>query len=161
MVKGFTLVILLAIPFLLARSDETAPEGFVHWPVATLNSMSKTLSVTAAADPHHLAVDRLKDFPNEYLLLAHREADGQPEVHETEVDVIMVQSGSATLLVGGTLVNGETVSPHEKRNGTIQGGFRQKLGAGDVFRIPAGMPHQMLLYGAHEVTYLVLKVKGY
>ena len=161
MIKGLGLVFLLVTPFLLARSDEPAPEGFIHWPAATLNSLSKTLSVTAASDPHHLAVNHLKDFPNEYLLLAHREADGQPEMHETEVDVIMVQSGSATLLVGGTLANGETVSPHEKRNGTIQGGFRQKLGAGDVFRIPAGMPHQMLLEGSHEITYLVVKVKGY
>ena len=161
MIKGFSLIFLFAIPFLLAKFDEPVPQGFVHWPAATLNSLSKTLSVTAAADPHHLAVNHLKDFPNEYLLLAHREADGQPEVHETEVDMIMVQSGSATLLVGGTLVNGETVSPHEIRNGTIQRGFRQKLGAGDVFRIPAGMPHQMLLGESHEITYLVVKVKGY
>jgi hypothetical protein len=161
MIKGLGLVFLLAIPFLLARSDEPVPEGFVHWSATTLSRLGTTLSATAAADPHHLAVNHLKDFPNEYFLLAHREADGQPEEHETEVDVIMVQSGSATLLVGGTLVNGETVSPHEKRNGTIQGGFRQKLGSGDVLRIPAGMPHQMLLDGSHEITYLVVKVKGY
>jgi mannose-6-phosphate isomerase-like protein (cupin superfamily) len=161
MSKAFGLVFLLAIPFLLAKSDEPAPEGFVHWSAATMSRLGTTLSASAATDPHHLAVNRLKDFPNEYFLLAHREADGQPEVHETEVDVIMVQSGSATLLVGGTLVNGETVSLHEIRNGTIQGGFRQKLGAGDVFRIPAGTPHQMLLGESHEITYLVVKVKGY
>jgi len=72
-----------------------------------------------------------------------------------------VQSGSATLVVGGTLLNGETVAPHEKRNGTIQGGVRQKLSAGDVVRIPAKVPHQVLLDGAHEFSYLVIRVKGY
>ena len=72
-----------------------------------------------------------------------------------------MQSGSATLVVGGTLLNGETVAPHEKRNGTIQGGVRQKLSAGDVVRIPAKVPHQVLLDGAHEFSYLVIKVKGY
>ncbi len=58
-------------------------------------------------------------------------------------------------------MNGETVAPHEKRYGTIQDGTRQKLSAGDIVRIPARIPHQVLLEGAHEFTYLVVKVKGY
>src|SRR6266513_2573585 len=111
--------------------------------------------------PHHFAVKQLTDFPNESFLLVHREADGQVEWHETQVDVFFVQSGSATLVVGGTLINGETVAPHEKRNGTIQGGTRQKLSAGDVVRIPARVPHQLVLGGAHEFNYFVMKVKGY
>jgi mannose-6-phosphate isomerase-like protein (cupin superfamily) len=94
-------------------------------------------------------------------LLVHREADGQPEWHETQVDVVFVQSGSATLIVGGTLVNGETVAPHEKRNGTIEGGVRQKVGAGDVLRIPAKTPHQFVLDGSKDLTYIVIKAKGY
>jgi mannose-6-phosphate isomerase-like protein (cupin superfamily) len=93
--------------------------------------------------------------------LVHREADGSPELHETQVDVMFVQSGSATLVVGGTLLNAETVAPHEKRNGTIQGGTRQKLSTGDVVRVPARTPHQLLLDGAHEITYFVVKIKGY
>ena len=70
-------------------------------------------------------------------------------------------SGSATLLLGGTMVNGETVGPHEKRNGSIQGGVRRKMSAGDVVRIPPRVPHQVLLDGAHEFNYVVVKVKGY
>ena len=72
-----------------------------------------------------------------------------------------MQSGSATLVVGGTYLHGETVAPHEKRNGTIQGGIRRKLAPGDVIRIPARVPHQLLLEGSHEFTYLVVKGKGY
>jgi hypothetical protein len=72
-----------------------------------------------------------------------------------------VQSGSATLVIGGTLANGETVGPHEKRNGTIQGGVRRKLSAGDVVRIPPRVPHQLLLEGAPEFNYFVIKIKGY
>jgi len=161
MKSRFLFLFLLAVPFSLARSDEPAPDGFAHWPAASLSRLTQTLRADAAADPRHFAVSQLKDFPNENFILAHREADGQPEVHETQVDVIFVESGSATLLVGGTLLNGETVSPHEKRNGTIQGGYRQKLAAGDVVRIPARTPHQVLLDGAQEITYLVVKVKGY
>jgi hypothetical protein len=161
MIKKLCLLSLLVIPFVLARSEEPVPEGFAHWPAASLSRLAQSLHADAAADPRHLAVSNIKDFPNENFILAHREADGVPEVHETQVDVILVQTGSATLLVGGALVNGETVSPHEKRNGTIRGGVRQKLEPGDVVRIPAGMPHQLFLDGAHEITYLVVKVKGY
>ena len=72
-----------------------------------------------------------------------------------------MQSGSATLVVGGIMVGGETVEPHEKRNGTIEGGIRRKLSAGDIVRIPARMPHQLLLDGSRGFTYFVIKVKGY
>jgi len=94
-------------------------------------------------------------------MLSRREADGVVEWHETQADIFFVQSGSATLLVGGTMVGGETVEPHEKRNGSIQGGIRRKLAAGDVVRIPPKVPHQLLLDGAPNFTYFVVKVKGY
>jgi mannose-6-phosphate isomerase-like protein (cupin superfamily) len=64
-------------------------------------------------------------------------------------------------LLGGRLINGETVGPHEKRNGTIEGGVRRKMSAGDVVRIPPKVPHQVLLNGAPEFNYFVVKVKGY
>jgi hypothetical protein len=62
-------------------------------------------------------VKQLSDYPNEAFLLVRREADGPPEWHETQSDVFFVQSGSATLIVGGTVLKGETVAPHEKRHG--------------------------------------------
>jgi mannose-6-phosphate isomerase-like protein (cupin superfamily) len=159
--KKLWLLSLIAIPFLVVRSEEPAPAGFEHWEPAALQRGAQALAAGAATDPHHVAVKQLADYPNELFLLAHREADGQAEWHETQVDVFFVQSGTATLLVGGTLLNGETVAPHEKRNGTIQGGTRQKLSAGDVVRIPARVPHQILLDGGHEFNYLAIKVKGY
>jgi mannose-6-phosphate isomerase-like protein (cupin superfamily) len=141
--------------------EESTPAGFEYWSAASLKQIGQTLSQEAAKDSHHLAVRQLSDFPKELFLLGRREADGQVEWHETQADVFVVQSGSATLLVGGTMINGETVAPHEKRNGSIQGGVRQKLSAGDIVHIPAQVPHQLLLEGSHEFTYFVIKVKGY
>jgi mannose-6-phosphate isomerase-like protein (cupin superfamily) len=106
-------------------------------------------------------VRRLGDFTQDTFMLSRREADGVVEWHENQADVFFVQSGSATLVVGGTMVGGETTEPHEKRNGTIQGGIKRKLSAGDVVRIPPQVPHQILLEGAPEFTYFVVKVKGY
>lgn len=155
------LVSLLAVPLFLAFPDEPAPQGLEHWTSASLGTMSQSLEAQAASDPHHFAVKQLSAYPNEYFLLARRVADGQPEWHETEGDIFIVQSGTATLLVGGTLIGGETTAPHEKRNGTIQGGIRQKLAPGDVVRIPPRVPHQVLLDTGKEFTYFVVKIKGY
>ena len=149
----------LALPLLVAQ--ETVPEGFEHWTADSLKQLDQTLKVEAGKNTHHIAVEHLKDFPNDQFMLSRREADGIVEWHETQADIFFVQSGSATLLVGGTLVGGETVEPHEKRNGTIQGGVRRKLSAGDVVRIAPKVPHQILLDGAQNFTYFVVKVKGY
>jgi mannose-6-phosphate isomerase-like protein (cupin superfamily) len=159
--KKLWLLSLIGIPFLTMQSQAPLPTGFEHWTSADLQIVNKTITAKAAADAHHAATNPLSDFPNELFMLAHREADGQPELHETQADVFVVQSGSATLVVGGALVNAETTAPHEKRNGTIQGGTRQKLSTGDIVRIPANMPHQLLLDGAQEFTYFVIKIKGY
>jgi mannose-6-phosphate isomerase-like protein (cupin superfamily) len=159
--KRLGLVCLLGFFLLPVTAQETAPKDYAQWTSASLKQIQGELSTQAAKDAHHLALRRLADFPNELFLVAHREADGQPEWHETQVDVFVVQSGTATLLVGGTMVGAETTEPHEKRNGTIQGGVRQKMSPGDIIRIPAKTPHQVLLDGAPEVTYFALKIKGY
>jgi mannose-6-phosphate isomerase-like protein (cupin superfamily) len=159
--KNFLLFSLVVIPFVAVESQAPAPAGFEHWTTADLQGLNKMLGEKAAGDAHHAASKTLVDYQNDLFMLAHREADGQVELHETQADVFFVESGSATLVVGGTLKGGETTAPHEKRNGTIEGGTRQKLSAGDVVRIPANMPHQLLLDGGKEFTYFVIKIKGY
>ncbi|HXA00194.1 MAG TPA: cupin domain-containing protein [Candidatus Dormibacteraeota bacterium] len=159
--KKLLLLALVVIPFAAMNSQAPAPAGFEHWTTADLQTLNKTLAEKAATDSHRAASKPIADYPNDLFMLAHREADGQVELHETQVDVFFVQSGSATLLVGGTLVGAETTAPHEKRNGTIQGGSRVKLSPGDVVRIAANTPHQLLLDGAKEFTYFVIKIKNY
>ena len=159
--KRLWLVGSFAVVMLPVTAQETAPEGFEHWSAASLKQMGQELKKDAAKSAQHLASRRLADFPNDLFMLAHREEDGQPEWHETMVDVFFVESGSATLLVGGTLVGAQETEPHEKRNGTIQGGVKRKISSGDIVRIPAKTPHQILLDGSREFTYFVVKVKGY
>lgn len=159
MIKRITGVLLFVC--LVAAAQQTEPEGFQLWTSSSLSQMDQELKTQAAGNPHHLGMRKLADFQNDWFILSHREADGVVEWHENQADVFLVKSGSATLLYGGNMVGGETVEPHEKRNGTIEGGIRQKLSAGDIVRIPARTPHQLLLDGAKEFTYFVIKVKGY
>jgi mannose-6-phosphate isomerase-like protein (cupin superfamily) len=159
--KKLLLLCLMAIPFFAVNSQAPAPAGFEHWTAADLQMLNKTLTEKAAGDAHHAASKTISEYPNDLFMLAHREADGQAELHETQADVFVVESGTATLTVGGTMPNAETTAPHEKRSGPIQGGTRVKLSAGDIVRIPANMPHQLVLDGAKEFTYFVVKIKGY
>ena len=159
--KVFWLLGLLAIILVMVSAEEKVPEGFQHWTGASLKDLEQTLKSEADTSAHHMSVRALGDFPQDKFMLSRRQTDGMPEWHENQADVFFVQSGSATLVVGGTLVGAENTEPHEKRNGTIQGGVRQKLSAGDVVRIPPKVPHQLLLDGSPEFTYFVVKVKGY
>jgi mannose-6-phosphate isomerase-like protein (cupin superfamily) len=56
---------------------------------------------------------RLTDYGNHYTMVAHREGNGEAELHETESDLFVVTSGTATLTVGGVLPNARTTAPNE------------------------------------------------
>lgn len=155
------LLLTLLFPLLGSTSQEGFPTGFELWTTKSVSPQMAEMVAEAPADPHQFAVRLLADYPNDAFLLVHRAADGPPEWHETQADIFLVQSGSATLLLGGTLVNGETVGPHEKRNGSILGGVRRKIAAGDVVRIPPRVPHQVLLEGVGAFDYFVIKIKNY
>src|SRR5271165_2152262 len=152
---------LLALALIIAVAQETAPDGFELWTAASLTRLELGLKTVAGGNAHHSATKRLADFPNDTFMLSRRKADGIVEWHENQADVFFVQSGSTTLLVGGTMVGGEMTEPHEKRNGKIEGGVRRTLSVGDVVRIPARVPHQILLDESKGFTYFVIKVKGY
>lgn len=159
--RSFWLFCLLTFAWQGITAQETVPEGFEHWTADSLKGLEQTLKTDAGKNPRHIAGQRLGDFANDLFMLSRREADGVVEWHENQADIFFVESGSATLVVGGTMVGGETVEPHEKRNGTIEGGIRRKLSPGDVVRIPPKVPHQILLDGLPGFTYFVVKVKGY
>ena len=151
----------LLICALIVPAQEASPPGFEQWTGKGLGPSLAELVREAPEDPHHFAVHQLAEYANDSYLLVHRAGDGQVEWHETQADVFFVLSGTATLLLGGKMVNGETVGPHEKRNGSIVGGIRRPLGAGDVVRIPPRTPHQVLLNGSPEFDYFVVKIKGF
>lgn len=96
---------------------------------------------------------------NHLLLKTRREASsGQAEWHERYADLIVVQSGHATIIIGGKILNGRTTAPNEIRGTSIEGGERQSLKTGDVLHIPAKTPHQVLLDPGQTLDYIVLKV---
>jgi|ERR1700730_9237438 len=71
--------------------------------------------------------EQFADFAKDSILAVHREADGQVEGHEIQADVFFVQSSSATLVVGGILVNGETMGPMKSGRLASGGRFRPEM----------------------------------
>jgi quercetin dioxygenase-like cupin family protein len=75
------------------------------------------------------------------ILTSHRVQPGQVEVHANYGDIMFVVEGSATIVTGGTVVDGKTTAPGEIRGSSITGGKSYHLAPGDVFVIQAGTPH--------------------
>ena len=68
-----------------------------------------------------------------------------------------MQSGHATIIVGGKILNGQTTAPNEIRGTSIEGGERQALKAGDVVHVPVRTPH-LVVDTSQAFDYIVLKV---
>ena len=143
----FALTMLFAIVMVAAD-----PEGFSQYSAADL----KTRVDAAKPDDHQVRMNRVGSWGNHSLLAIRRDADGEAEVHDTQVDVIFVKSGEGTLILGGTVVEPRTTGPGEIRGKSIKGGVSKKIAAGDVIHVPAKIPHQMLV--PKSLTFEVVKV---
>ena len=75
------------------------------------------------------------------ILTSHRIEPGLVEVHAQYGDIMYVLEGSASVVTGGTVVDGKTTGPGEIRGKSITGGNVNHLVPGDVLVIQAGTPH--------------------
>jgi mannose-6-phosphate isomerase-like protein (cupin superfamily) len=149
----------IAVSILVAASASlwaADPQGFVQWNSTLLKNYEKTLAPKINAQK--IASEQLGRFGNHSFMIAHREGDGEAEVHETQADVFFVQTGEATLVVGGEVKDGRTAAKGEIRGPSITGGEKKKLGAGDVVHIPAKVPHQLLVETGKQFTYMIVKI---
>ena len=132
------------------------PAGFALWRAAELRQRDEALSKKVG--PDHSARETLADYGDHRFRLLYRDADGVPEQHDTIVDVVMVQSGEGTLLLGGRMINPKASSGAGEYLGTgIEGGERHALAAGDVVHIPAKIPHSFLVPKGKHITYVLVK----
>jgi mannose-6-phosphate isomerase-like protein (cupin superfamily) len=150
--KPLALALLLA-GFALPAGD---PPGFYLWKSAELKGFAKTLAPKMS--DKMVAAETIASYGNYSFMVAHREASGEAEYHSTQADIFVVQSGEATLVVGGELVDGKTTAPNEMRAPAIKGGTEKKIAAGDVLTIPAKVAHQVKLDAGKQFTYFVVKV---
>ena len=89
---------------------------------------------------------------------SRREGRGMVEVHTKDADILYVLKGSATIVTGGTMVDGKTIATDEIRGREITGGETRQLVPGDVMIIPNGVPHWFKEVKA-PFLYYVVKVR--
>ncbi len=145
------------LPLLMLPIFAADPAGVVVWKASALKAKEKEL--TGKMSDKKVASETLATFGNHLTMLAHREGDGEVEVHDKMADVFFIESGDATLIVGGTVVGGHPTTPGEIRGASITGGEKKILGAGDAVHIPAKVPHQLMVANGKKVTYFVVKVE--
>jgi mannose-6-phosphate isomerase-like protein (cupin superfamily) len=146
-------MVLLCAGFALPAGD---PEGFHVWKAAELKGMAKAL--TPKLNDQHVATQATPGVGNYSFISVYRTGTAAAELHETQADVFVVESGEGTLVVGGKMTDEKTTAPHEMRGTAITGGMERKVATGDVVSIPAKLPHQMKVDAGKSIAYLVVKV---
>lgn len=101
---------------------------------------------------HQVATD-----PSATTLIIRRDKTGEVEVHTMINDIFVVESGHATVTVGGEVKDNHEIRPTEWRGGEISGGQNYELAAGDVLLIPAGLPHKVSLRAGDSFLYVTIK----
>ena len=142
---------LVVVPVLAAD-----PPGFALWTAGELHQRDEALSKKVG--PDHSARETLAEYTDHRFRMLYRDGDGFPEQHDKIVDVVMVQSGEGTLVVGGTMIDLKPGTGVGEFIGTsIDGGERHPLAAGDVVHIPARIPHRFLVPEGKHITYVLVK----
>lgn len=123
----------------------------------------------AAAEGHYLPADRvdlafkagkpLVETPEYKIHASRREASGAAEIHTRDTDIIYVLEGTATMVTGGSVVDGRNTAEDEIRGASIEGGQPQRLTRGDVLVVPRGQPHWFSEVRG-PFLYYVVKVTG-
>jgi len=103
-------------------------------------------------------INEQADFGDHVMMISHREVNGRAELHQVKADVIVIQTGKATLVTGGEVIDPAPTGPNEIQGSGIKGGVKHEVGPGDIIEIPVGVPHQFFLAPGTQITYLIVKI---
>ena len=149
---------LFALALVWLPAAQAGGPGFVRWSAAELEQRDAALSEAIRSDGS--ARETLADYEvggSHRFRFIRRDADGLPEQHAHIEDVVLIQSGAATLVVGGELV-GRTGRDGEYLGTDIAGGVHYPVARGDIAHIPADTPHRYLVPEGGHVTYVLVRL---
>jgi len=92
-------------------------------------------------------------------MMERRTTASDVEEHSRWDDVIIVRSGAGSIEVGPRTKGARFMSAGELRGGKIVAPSTLELRAGDVARIPAGIPHAFTPIGSEPWEFLIIKVR--
>ena len=93
------------------------------------------------------------------LQLSVMGVNGPGELHRNADDLLLIQQGSATVVTGGTMVNGKDRAGGNTYGSGLEGGDSTTVGPGDIVLIPAGLTHQLLVPPGTVLVMIVGKIQ--
>lgn len=142
---------------LLATMHGAEKPQYGFWTAAQMADLDKKLlsSLDATKGSH---VDMMPTG-HSFFMVTHRESSSPSgEVHQKYGDFALVRSGEGGILAGGKLMGSQQKGPNELR-GKIEGGTLHRLKAGDVYYVPANVPHQTIVEPGKHFRVEMLKVE--
>ncbi len=154
-------LILPVFSFAQSNDGDTTPGVFELTPKIIAN-VSTRLKATIAEQgddvKEKLAFELIGSDVGYNLFLVLRANTGTSEIHRTVSDLHTAVEGSATLVVGGELVDEFELSPGQMRGTSIKGGVEYDIKAGDYVNIPANVAHHVVVAPGEQYMYFVYQV---
>jgi mannose-6-phosphate isomerase-like protein (cupin superfamily) len=113
--------------------------------------------VEQAKITHHGGAE-LARSGNIAMQLSVMPGNGPGELHRNADDLLMIQQGNATVVTGGTMVNGRDFPGGNTFGSGLEGGVSTPVGPGDIVLIPAGLTHQLLVPPGTILVMIVGKI---
>jgi mannose-6-phosphate isomerase-like protein (cupin superfamily) len=148
-------LILTATVLSLTAMAQSADKAEV---ISAQTIQQQTATLTEKAKESGSAITNLGDYQAYTIKLSVLTASGHAEAHAHFDDVSIVQSGTATVITGGTIVGAHSIAEGETAGTSIEGGTALTLHAGDIARVPAGTPHQFIIQKGTIYKAYVIKV---
>jgi mannose-6-phosphate isomerase-like protein (cupin superfamily) len=142
------LVVTCLVP--LQAADPTQP---LFWSASQQKDFDKT-ALSKLNPERHLGTERLLDS----AFVAFRNGPGEAEIHVKQADLLMIRSGTGTVLMGGKIVEGKPTGTDEIRGKSIEGATKYPIAAGDILYIPANTVHQFQVEPGKSFTAMVVKI---
>ncbi|HEY4360929.1 MAG TPA: hypothetical protein VGN17_08170 [Bryobacteraceae bacterium] len=151
--KPALLLMLASMAAFLVPMRAADPEPGIYFSAAQLKELAK--QAASRVNPEaHLGSQRLVN-PS---FLLYRDGNSQAEIHTERADMIVVQDGEGTVIVGGKMIDGKPSGPGEIRGSAIEGGTKYALTAGDMLYVPPNTVHQFVIEKGKHFTAAILKI---
>ena len=134
--------------FALALSAPACAQPMTPAAMKTFTSSAEVQQLIAKAKTDRkgdapTTIEPILAFGTYHANLEYRPIAGPAALHDTENEVMVVIEGSATITMGGQMVNPTRPNPTNQSAASISGGSDTAIGKGDFIMVPHGTPHQI------------------
>jgi len=90
-----------------------------------------------------ITVEPILSLGSYHANLEYRPIAGPAALHATENELMVVIEGTATITMGGAMVDPKQTNPTKQSAPSIRGGTDTAIAKGDFILVPHGTPHQI------------------